>query len=173
MKQLSIFIFLFVSMTTGCTEYEEPMPSIQDADPVVAAGLTRATNTTTFEVLENPYALDLMQAIYDDYEGGTELQPTDLYVRFRPQDADQLNVLQDQGLELFDHPLDLDIPVGATYVDPTIPEGEPVWLYTTVKPDFVFPAGITHEILEACYIPSEGESIDVPTSMVTIFGSTF
>ena len=53
-------------------------------------------------------------------------------------------------MKFFDYPLDYDIEVGGTYYhDPSIPEGQITWLYTTVKPDYEFPA-LQYEILEKC-----------------------
>lgn len=112
--------------------------------------------------------MEVMQAVHDSLVGNTILEPTDLYVRFLPQDSLQLNILKyDIGLELFDYPLDLDIPEDEVYVDPTIPEGDFTWLYTTVNPNFDFPEDMPYEILEQCYIPDEEEAI-----VVTRGGST-
>jgi hypothetical protein len=63
------------------------------------------------------------------------------------------------NLELFDYPLDIAIGEGEAYKDPSITEGEFGWYYTTVKPDFVFPAQINYEILEVCYIPSDNDAV--------------
>lgn len=126
-----------------------------------SAARTRAVETN-FKKLANPYALDVMQSIYDENASPKVLEPTDLYVRFLPKDSVELNSLYcDYNLELFDHPLDIEIPEDAIYIDPTIPEGDFTWLYTTVSPNFVFPRGITHEIIEECYIPEDDETIVV------------
>lgn len=84
------------------------------------------------------------------------LMVTDLYVRFLPKDSTELAILYDvEKLELFDYPLDYEILVeGDYYHDPSIPEGNPTWLYTTVAPDYEFP-DVEYEILETCYIPQE------------------
>ena len=80
--------------------------------------------------------------------------------RFLPQDSLQLIALKnDYDLELFDYPLNIELPEDAVYQDPTIPEGSFTWLYTTVKPDFAFPKEIPYEVIEECYIPAEDETI--------------
>ena len=133
---------------TSDAGYEEPV-----------AIRTRAIETN-FRKLANPYALDVMQSIYEENASPKKLEPTDLYVRFLPKDSIELHSLHyDYHLELFDHPLDIEIPEDAVYIDPTIPEGGFTWLYTTVSPNFVFPRGITHEIIEQCYIPKNDEAI--------------
>ena len=69
-----------------------------------------------------------MQAVYNSYGSNRTLRATHLYVRFKPQNQEQLNRLEnDYGLDLFEYPLDIEIPDGVEYVDPTIPEGERTW----------------------------------------------
>ena len=54
--------------------------------------------------------------------------------------------MNDYDLELFDYPLNIELPEDAVYQDTTIPEGSFTWLYTTVKPDFAFPKEIPYEV---------------------------
>ena len=154
-------LFLLLSCTVLYSCMKEPL--VEDIMKQSAAETPKTRSSgTEYETMPNPYALDVMQEVYDAYDGSTILEPTDLYVRFLPQDSTQFRILHyDYGLELFDYPLDVVLEEGETYVDPTIQEGDFSWLYTTVKPDFEFPAGIQYEILEECYIPEEGESIDM------------
>ena len=116
--------------------------------------------------LENPYSIVNMEKAYADLiktraAGDFKIETTDLYVRFLPKDSVELLELQkDTLLDLFDYPLDYDIEVEGTYYhDPSIPEGQITWLYTTVKPDYKFPA-IQYEILEKCFIPNEDDLDD-------------
>lgn len=152
----------------SCHNYIDEEECLQAAENKSAAEDTMTRSgvsepTVEYEVLPNPYALSVMQSVYDDSGISEPLEPTDLYVRFLPADSLQLNSLVDDfGLELFDAPLDISIPEGETYVDPARQEGDFSWMYTTVKPDFVFPEGIRHEIIEECYIPDDNEEI-VPT----------
>ena len=126
--------------------------------------LTRSTSLETYETLPNPYALDVMQQVYDIYsESPVTLQPTDLYVKFMPKDSLELHTLKyDCDLELFDYPLDIELAEGEEYINYDLPETDLVWLYTTVSPDYVFPQGISYEILEECYIPEDGETVGIP-----------
>lgn len=100
----------------------------------------------------NPFARSVMTQAYNNiYEPDVAQVPfTHLYVRFLPADAQQYRKLGDiEGLEMVDFPLDRVILVhGDYYHDPTIPEDQFTWQYAVVKPDFVFPAGIQHEVLE-------------------------
>lgn len=100
----------------------------------------------------NPFARSVMTQAYNNiYEPDVAQVPvTHLYVRFLPTDAQQYRQLGDiSGLELFDFPLDqVIVEQGDYYHDPAIPEDQFTWQYAVVKPDFVFPAGIQHEMLE-------------------------
>ncbi len=147
---------------SSCTKDETEIINDNKPDETAVAKTRSGSNTEPeFKVEPNPYALKVMQGVYDSHSPSkVTLEPTDLYVRFLPKDSVQMNSLKyDYALELFDYPLDIELPEDAVYMDPTIPEGEFSWLYTTVKPDFIFPEGIRHEILEYCYIPEEDESI--------------
>ena len=67
-------------------------------------------------------------------------------------------IVADTTIELFDHPLDFEIEQeGNWYHDPSIPDHLPTYQYTVVKPDFVFPDTIEHEILAELFIPEELE----------------
>lgn len=114
-----------------------------------------------YEKLPNPYTLNVMQRIYDDYSTtDVALEPTDLYVCFMPKDSTQFKALmQNEELELFNYPLDVILEEGEEYVNPDIEEGDIGWSYTTVSPDFEFPNDIDYIILDTCYIPAEGEVI--------------
>lgn len=49
------------------------------------------TTAISFEGCVNPYSLSVMQAVYDRYSPQPiVLTPTDIYVRFMPQDSSQL-----------------------------------------------------------------------------------
>lgn len=129
--------------------------------------LTRSSSIKTYESLPNPYALKVMQKVYDTYSEKTvALKATDLYVKFMPKDSLELHRLKyDYNLELFDYPLDIELDYDEVYVNPELPEGDLMWVYTTVKPNFVFPSGISYEILEECYIPEDGETVGIPTKV--------
>ena len=157
MKNLSMLILL-LCMGIACSKIEENSSGIQKK-PIEVDEKIR--NTTSYNVLPNPYTLANMQAVYDSLSiSRVTLQPTDYYVRFLPQDSLQLhNLMYGYNLELFSYPLDMEIEEGEVYEDPTIPEGSFGWYYTTVKPNFVFPSNITCEILDRCYIPTDYETI--------------
>lgn len=153
---------------SACTE-ELPVEPDVSKDIESSIATKSASAAKEYEYLPNPYALDNMQTVYDDYGISTDLEPTDLYVRFMPVDTAQIHDLTyNYGLELFDYPLDINLEEGDVYVDPSIQEGDYTWKYTTVKTDFDFPKDIKYEILEECYIPDEGEEFVVTKGGETV-----
>lgn len=166
-KQLLSVLFIFLMMVCSCVEEPIVKEIVEDLPQKEQTPLTRSTVITEYETLANPYALDVMQEVYDTYsDSGEILEPTDLYVKFMPKDSSELHVLKyDYDLELFDYPLDIILEDGDVYVDPDIPETDLSWVYTTVSPDFVFPIGIAYEILEECYIPEDGETVGIATKV--------
>ena len=107
--------------------------------------------------LDDPYSLENMEAalksLYPTKAGRVDLEPTDLYVRFLPKDENQLQQLEDMGLELLDHPMDYEIlQEGDYYHDPTLPEEKITWQYAVVPTGFKFPSGFVYETLDRCYI---------------------
>ncbi len=122
--------------------------------------------------LENPYSVENMKLALEELKKEPQLKSGDnslefiefevktthLYVRFLPKDTLELQQLEKDSLILFDYPLDYEIEKGGEYYhDPTIPEGQITWQYTTVKADYQFPANIKHEIIEECFILDEME----------------
>jgi hypothetical protein len=110
--------------------------------------------------LENPYSVknvrSAVAALYPT-RASVEVPVSDLYVRFLPKSAEDLNVLSDLGVETLEYPMDYEIATtGDYYHDPSVPDEEITWQYAVVPQDFQFPEGIEHEILEECFIPDDG-----------------
>ena len=122
------------------------------------------------ERLEDPYSLDninlAVRSLYPEKAGRLDLRPTDIYVRFLPEDDAQMKRLEGLGIELLDHPLDYRIVrEGDYYHDPEIGEGRITWQYAVVPASFAMPSGIRTEILDECYIadnaaPTRAQDID-------------
>ena len=78
----------------------------------------------------------------------TTLQPNYLYVRFLPQDAEDIGLLLNTELEFWDFPLHREIiSLGEKYHDPTVSSPDLTWQYAVVPADFSFPS-VQYEILE-------------------------
>lgn len=161
MKKIYSVILLLAVMLSSCTKDETDIMTDDNSNaPALAKTRSDGSDMVEYELLPNPYTVDVIQGVYDSYNVSKTIEPTDLYVRFLPQDSLQLIALKnDYDLELFDYPLNIELPEDAVYQDTTIPEGSFTWLYTTVKPDFAFPKEIPYEVIEECYIPAEDETI--------------
>ena len=165
MKKILLFI-PFIFLFAACSQDNEIIAENDDSTNFPKEQKETDGMMVLGEKLENPYSIANMEKAYADLiktraAGDFKIETTDLYVRFLPKDSTELLELQkDTLLELFDYPLDYDIEVEGTYYhDPSIPEGQITWLYTTVKPDYEFPA-IQYEILEKCFIPNEDDLDD-------------
>lgn len=106
--------------------------------------------------LDNPYKTEniakALESLYPSKAGRVEVQPTDLYVRFLPENIVQCAELEESGIMLIDHPLDYDIAVdGDWYHDPEIPDGNVTWQYAVVPADYKFP-DIPYQIIHKCHI---------------------
>lgn len=107
------------------------------------------------ERLDNPYSTENMRNAYSSLyptRSRDVVETTHLYVRFLPENVEQLQLLEETGIVLYDYPLDYEIEVeGDYYMDPTLPEGSITWQYAVVEKDFDFPA-VKHEVIEECCI---------------------
>lgn len=117
--------------------------------------------TTLGIKLTNPYSIANMRQAYADLDLSSSLATvTNLYVRFLPSSVNQLvaldSIMDSQGLELFDTPVDYDVTYeGDYYQDPSIPDEQITWQYAVVPPNFQFPAGIQYETLASIHIPGD------------------
>ena len=107
--------------------------------------------------LEDPYSVDnvieAVSCLYPTKAGRVDIKPTDIYVRFLPKDEEEYDSLVSLGILLIDHPIDYQVVrEGDYYHDPSLEEDRITWQYAVVKPDFEFPDGIRHEVLDQCYI---------------------
>ncbi len=107
--------------------------------------------------LEDPYSVDnvieAVSCLYPTKAGRVDIKPTDIYVRFLPKDEEEYDRLVSLGILLIDHPIDYQVVrEGDYYHDPSLEEDRITWQYAVVKPDFEFPDGIRHEVLDQCYI---------------------
>ena len=127
------------------------------------------------EQLDNPYSVENMKKALANLNangriaGDFDIETTDLYVRFLPADSLEYDAITaDTTIEVFDHPLDFEIEQeGNWYHDPSIPDHLPTYQYTVVKPDYIFPDTIEHEILAELFIPEELEEDSLANGRTT------
>lgn len=117
------------------------------------------------EQLQDPYSVkNITKAIENLYPTKAmreDVMPTDMYVRFLPENEQEYDRLMSMGMFLLDHPLDYQIlRDGDYYHDPLIPEDKITWQYAVLPVDFDLPEDIRYEILDECYIPKETTKAD-------------
>ena len=124
-----------------------PAPSADDTDMIILG-----------DQLEDPYSVKNMTqalaAVYPTKASRVPVPTTHYYVRFLPANEVEYEMLQRQGFELLDHPMDYEIVrEGDWYHDPGVPEGEITWQYAVVPKEALLPNFVQYEILDECNIP--------------------
>jgi hypothetical protein len=119
--------------------------------------------------LSNPFAIDNMQRAYLNLQGrdsvsflfSGKIEPSHWYIRFQPETFEQYDQLvSDSTLTLSDYPLDYEIAEeGDFYHDPSIPNDQPTFQYTSVPVNYQSPSGIRFEILQEIFIPDFNKHI--------------
>jgi hypothetical protein len=90
--------------------------------------------------------------------GGGTVYPTHTYVRFAPQNVDQLTELEESGMELVDVPLTYEVEEdGDFYQDPSIPEDQITYQYTLVPYGYPLPSHIPYTVLDQVYLFNEDD----------------
>lgn len=149
---LSAFSVLFI--LAACSR--EPME--QFAEDESAAGEVSHEMMVLGRKLKDPYAVKNMSRALDKVcptrASRQDLAPTDLYLRFLPENEEEYQRLLAAGVQLMDHPLDYQIlRDGDYYHDPSLPEDRITWQYAVWKKDRPLPPSIRYEELEECFIP--------------------
>ena len=117
------------------------------------------------ERLENPYSVENMRIALENLQNsnennrmgdGIEISTTHLYLKFKPQNEEELSLLQqDSTLNLYSYPLDYELLDGVDdYHDPEVPEDQPTYQYCAVPVDKALPE-VSYEILEELFIPDD------------------
>jgi hypothetical protein len=97
-----------------------------------------------------PYKVQVIQQAYENLYGLKipNLTANYQYVRFLPQNAEDVKKMLDSGIEFWDTPLEYDILIyGEKYHDPSISDTEITWQYAVVPVDMDMPA-VQSEVLE-------------------------
>lgn len=133
------------------------------------------------EKLENPYSVKNMRKALHNLQAttragidGMDIQPTHLYVKFKPKNDEELSILKaDSALILYSYPLDYAIEHYGEFHDPEIPEDQPTYQYASVTVDKILPQGVDYEILEELFIPDEDSDDEQDTEeIITRSGKT-
>lgn len=104
-----------------------------------------------------PYSVATMQQASRNLTGGSAgIAENKWYVRFKPANPDQLAVLEDLDIDLFDYPLDYELVQEGDYYDDGVTPAEQIpYLYAVVDANFTPPSGITYELLQRMHVPND------------------
>ena len=175
MKKL-FYIFAILAITLlSCNDNEVENNSQNSSTSTVVDNINRPTQPIILgKQLNNPFSVENMKIALDTLKkmvresdqtafkakavDEIELETTDLYVRFLPQDSTQyMQLMNDTTLTLFDFPLDYEISQSGDYYQDPILKKPFTWYYTTVKPSYIPPVGIKYEVLEKLFIAENSE----------------
>ena len=171
MKKLRLFIVGFLVLLSSC---ENELPVELDVLPIPEDNNLVCEDESFVpyegmmqlgEKLENPYsvtnmrrALELLPAESRNGYVAEDVQPTHLYVKFKPANVDELDALywSDESLDFYSFPLDYErIQNGSYYHDPSLPADVPTYQYVSIPVERPIPDVCDYEILEELYIPEE------------------
>lgn len=168
-NKLPLIITSFLLLLTSC---ENVMP-LDLAQPAVEEGIAQDKELFVPQEgimrlgkqLENPYSVAnmrrAMELLPPESRGGysaEDIQPTHLYVKFKPANVDELDAMfwSNSDIHFYSYPLDYErLPGGSYYRDPSLPENVPTYYYASVPIDRPLPQECEYEILEELYIPDE------------------
>jgi hypothetical protein len=181
----SSLLFLML-LTTSCEKEQLTAPNDVTEAPIIEQGVSdTALNEGMIQLgkkLENPYSVENMRKAYQELISSgvlksspiVTIETTHLYVRFLPKDTAEYFFLErNYDLLLYDYPLDYEITHdGSYYHDPSIPQDQFTWFYTTVGSDFEFP-DVAYQILAECFIPqddgTEDEDEDLKSASFSVY----
>lgn len=160
MKKIIGFVMLSFSLIfSSCQKNLSPI----DTEPVSQSDIDQNLG----EKLENPYSLKNMKRASQllmqldptsSLTNPSQILPTHLYVRFLPDNINELQVLESDSTLVYD-----PVPFGHEnslvldyYHDPAIPADKITWLYAFVPVDYTFP-NVRHEVIEELYRPDDDD----------------
>ena len=136
-----IFSFVIVVSLLSCRKYYDSQPVPNKLTDVTVLGSEKA-NPFSFATIKEALLKLSTEKVEGEIKTNSntkalrrfdDIRPTHNYVRFAPQNLEQLNQLVTAGFELFDVPLTYEIEEeGDYYQDPSIPVTEITFQYTLV-----------------------------------------
>jgi hypothetical protein len=159
-----IFSLVIVVSLLSCRKNYDSQPVPNKLTDVTVLGSEKA-NPFSFATIKKA----LLKLSTEKVEGGIksmsttkalrtfdDIRPTHNYVRFAPENLEQLNQLVTAGFELFDVPLTYEVvEEGDYYQDPSIPVTEITFQYTLVPYGYPLPSNVPHVILDEIFLFNE------------------
>ena len=159
-----IFSFVIVVSLLSCRKYYDSQPVPNKLTDVTVLGSEKA-NPFSFATIKNALLKLSTEKVEGEIKTNSntkalrrfdDIRPTHNYVRFAPQNLEQLNQLVTAGFELFDVPLTYEIEEeGDYYQDPSIPVTEITFQYTLVPYGYPLPSNVPYVILDEIFLFNE------------------
>ncbi len=168
--KIKILLFLFLSLIfiQSCEVNEldqnpiEEMVGKGDPENLMILGNKRSN---PFTIENAKLAMQILEAKYRKENRrlgcsncSTSLSPTHKYVKFKPQNYDQLIALEQTGYDLWDYPLDQDIQfIGDYYHDPAVGADGITYFYTLIPFQYSININVPYDILSDVYLYHEDD----------------
>ena len=151
--------FLFLVLSCEQPELLEKQPDSNAGQNTV---LDKKQKANPFTAENMKQALKNVLARQPAKSGRTECwecgvpSTTHNYVRFAPQDVDQLITLHNYGYDLYDVPLDQEVTTqGEYYQDPSLPADAITYQYTLVPDNYNLPTTVPYTIISQVFLFDE------------------
>lgn len=158
----------------------DTLPHIVPINPIIQ----NETEIILGDQLENPYSVENMRNAYvtrsqDFIDAGLdedEITTTHFYVKFKPDDESELQLIKQRYInqDIYEYPLDYEISGRTSYHDPSLPDTVPTYQYMAIDSlswnVITRPENVDYEVLERLYIPDE--DLDINISSCAMFTGT-
>jgi hypothetical protein len=185
--KITIAIFMVILVFAACTKINTKENSDGDATLLNALPPTTCDQVPTYcedcDILEanendttelvtilgnsinNPYAPSVMLQAYNNITGYNlqSIQPSHYYIKINCNDINQIDMLESQDVELFDHPLNRHVLQNGEYWPEAytgLPEDNIPALYAVIEKNFLMPPGMSYEVLEPLFIPENNDVLE-------------
>lgn len=118
--------------------------------------LTIENVRASLEFLENKYQKENRRINCTNCS--SSLSPTHRYVKFKPQNYDQLAALDLTNYDLWDYPLDQDVQfIGDYYHDPAVGQDGITYFYTLVPFQYPITVNVPYDVISDVYLYNEDD----------------
>ena len=120
-------------------------------------------------LIGNPYSVATMQqAAINLYGSAQGIVTNKKYIRYKPATLDQVDLLANSDIALFDYPLNTDVvQEGDYYPQAGLGESDIPWFYSVVDVNYQPIAGIQYESLADLYVPDVDTSLENEAFRIT------
>ncbi|MEP1087698.1 hypothetical protein [Algoriphagus sp.] len=171
MKSLRNYSFILTFLLISACTIEDS-PSLLTTEEEITGQGDPESLMVLGEKKENPFTIENVRSALDFLENkyqkenrrincsncSTSLTPTHRYVKFRPQNYDQLTALDLTNYDLWDYPLDVDVQyVGDYYHDSGVGQDGITPFYTLVPYQYPITVNVPYDVISDIYLYNEDD----------------